>query len=97
MLSEETAIQQNNGVDMLPAGLDLLITSILCLSGAKSSANTPGNAVLCEPIDLQSEHQPQMLQFLETFYIYIYTLNVFKILHPIILILDCKFLVDSSH
>ena len=55
MLSEETAIQQNDGVDMLPLELGLLRASILCLSGARSSANMPGNAALCEPIDLQSE------------------------------------------
>ena len=59
MLSEETAIQQNDGVDMLPLELGLLRASILCLSGARSSANMPGNAALCEPIGLQSE-RPSM-------------------------------------
>ena len=42
----ETAIQQNDGVDMLPLELGLLRASILCLSGARSSANMPGNAAL---------------------------------------------------
>ena len=50
LLSEETAIQQNDGVDLLPLELGLLKASILCLSGARSSANMPGNAALCEPI-----------------------------------------------
>jgi len=55
MLSEKRAIQQSDGVDMLPLELGLLRASTLCLSGARYSANTPGNAALYEPIDLQSE------------------------------------------
>ena len=97
-MRRETVIQQNDGVDMLPLELCLLRASILCLSGARSSANMPGNAALCEPIDLQSEPSKHEAA---TFYkhsryisIYIYT---FKILHPIIIILDCKFLDYSSH
>ena len=74
MLSErETAIQQNDGVDMLTLELSLLRA---CLSGGRSSANMPGNAALCEPIDLQSE-RPSMNT--ATFYKhsrYIYTQSV---------------------
>ena len=62
-------------------------------------ANMPGNAALCEPVDLQSEH---LSLNAATFYtehsIYIYTLKVFKMLLPIILtLIDCKFLDHSSH
>ena len=44
---------------MLPLELGLLRASTLCLSGARSSANMPGNAALYEPIDLQSK-RPSM-------------------------------------
>ena len=55
-MRRETAIQQNDGVDMLP--LELCPAKSLCYvyQGVRSSANTPGNAALCEPIDLQSKH-----------------------------------------
>ena len=78
MLSEETAIQQIDGVDMLPLELGLLRASILCLSGTRSSANMPGNVALCEPIGLQSEC-PSMNT--ATFYKHsrhIYTLKALK-------------------
>ena len=82
-MRRETAIQKNDGVDMLPLELSLVRASIFCLSGARSSANMPGNAALYGPIDLQSEH-PSMNT--ANFYkhcgytVYIYTLKVFKIL-----------------
>ena len=65
LLSEETAIQQNDGVDLLPLELSLVKASILCLSGARSSANMPGNAALCEPISRTSKHEH--CNFLQTF------------------------------
>ena len=79
--------------------LGLLYKSLmLCLSGARFSANMPGNAALCEPIDLQSE-RPSMNA--ATFYkhslgIYIYSLKGFKILHPIVFTLDYKFLATET-
>ena len=77
---------------MLPLELGLVRASIFCFSGARSSANMPGNAALYKPIDLQSE-RPSMnaANFYEHcgYTVYIYTLKVFKILHTIIL--------DSSH
>ena len=48
----------NNRVDVFP--LELCPTkSLLCLSGARSFAIMPGNAALCEPVNLQSE-RPSM-------------------------------------
>ena len=51
-MRRETAIQQNDGVDMLPLELGLLRASTLCLSGARSSANMPGNAALYDAASL---------------------------------------------
>ena len=75
MLSKETAIQQNDGIDILPIEIGLLRPS---LSGARSSANMPGSAALYEPIDLQSK-RPSMNAatfYKHSRYIYIYTQSV---------------------
>ena len=61
----ETAIQQNDGVDRLPLELCLVKNLYYVYQGARSFANMPGNAALCDPIDLQSE-RPSMNS--ETFY-----------------------------
>ena len=69
---------------MLP--LELSPAKNLCYvyQGARSFANIPGNAALCEPIDLQSE-RPNMngaTFYKHCRYIYtFFTLKVFKILH----------------
>ena len=55
------------------------------------SANVSGNAALCEPVDLQSECQSMSGTTLYK-YMYFYTQSV----HPIKLILDCKFFDYSS-
>ena len=74
MLSEKRdSHTANDGMDVMPLELCLLRSSILCLSGARPSANMPGNAAVCEPIDLQSE-RPIMnaVTFSTTFWRYIY-------------------------
>ena len=51
----ETAIPQNDRVDRLPLELCPVKNLYYVCQGDKSSANMPGNAALCKPIDLQSE------------------------------------------
>ena len=60
MLSEKRdSHHENDGVDRLPLELCPVKNLYYVYQGARSFANMPGNAALCDPIDLQSE-RPSM-------------------------------------
>ena len=61
---------------------------------SRSSAIMPGNAALCEPVDLQSEHPSMSSATFDKHSTYItYILHSFFKIHPIILILIVNFLI----